>query len=118
MATRIVLTVLDEKNRPYMGVFDSNETFYPRTYENGALKEDEHDFLISLAGTATKTWLPADSHRDPLGCVPFWIMEASWAQLDSGPGCYYKFTFNPPLEIQYAAEIPGYGLAPIKPADR
>ncbi len=31
MGTRIVLTVLDEEHRPYMGTFDSDEIFYPRT---------------------------------------------------------------------------------------
>jgi hypothetical protein len=100
MGTRIVLTVLDEEHRPYMGTFDSDEIFYPRTYPNGALKEDEHDFLIAMARNCTKVWLPADSHRQPIGCTPFWIIEAVWVQLEPGPGCYYKFEFHPPLEVE------------------
>jgi hypothetical protein len=91
LPTRIILTVLDNKMRPYMGVFDSGETFYPRTYENGALKEDEYDFLLCLAGESKKAWLPVDSHRDPIDCVPLWLWEVVWAQLEAGPGCYYKF---------------------------
>jgi hypothetical protein len=101
MGTRIILTVLDEANRPYMSVFDSNEVFYPRVYSNGALREDEYDFLIAMARHSTKTWLPVDSARQPLGCIPFWIIEAVWAQLELIPGCYYKFKFNPPLEIAH-----------------
>ena len=82
-----------------MGVFDSGETFYPRTYENGVLKEDEYDFLLCLAGESKKAWLPVDSHHS-IDCVPRWLWEVVWAQLEAGPGCYYKFTFSPPLEIQ------------------
>lgn len=107
MATRIILTVLDDKKRPYMGVFDSDETFYPRTYENGALDESEYDFLIQMARDSKKVWLPADSHRDPIGCFPLWIIEVVWAKLEAGPKCYYKFTFNPPLEVWRAAQVPG-----------
>ena len=99
LPTRIVLTVLDDKMRQYMGVFDSGETFYPRTYENGVLKEDEYDFLLCLAGESKKAWLPVDSHHS-IDCVPRWLWEVVWAQLEAGPGCYYKFTFSPPLEIQ------------------
>ena len=101
--TRIILTALSEQKLPYIGVFDHSETFYPRTHENGALKEEEYGFLIAMARLAVSTgkvWLPADSHRDTPGCfVPYWLTEAIWAGLDAGPRCYYKFTFNPPLEI-------------------
>jgi hypothetical protein len=101
MCTRIILTVLDGEGRPYIGVFDSDESFYPKTYPNGALMEEEHDFLIGMARECKKVWLPADSHRQPIGCIPFGIIEAVWAQLEAGPGCYYKFIFKPPLEIEY-----------------
>ena len=83
-----------------MGSFDSDETFYPRTYPNGALEESEHDFLIQMARDCTKLWLPADSIRQPILCVPFWLIEAVWAQIEAGPGSYYKFTFNPPLKVE------------------
>ena len=101
MGTRIILTVLDEEKRPYMGVFDSDENLYPKLYPNGALKDEEHDFLIQMARHCQKIWLPADNARQPMGCVPFWLWEAVWAQLDAGKNCYYKFTFKPPLEINY-----------------
>ena len=108
MVTRIILTVLDDRKLPYMGVFDSDETFYPKTYPNGALMEEEHDFLIQLARDCKKLWLPADNHRQPIGCVPFWLDEAVWAQLEAGAGCYYKFQFRPPLEIENDAPLQGF----------
>ena len=112
MTTRIILTVWDAEKRPYMGTFDFDKSFHPRTYENGSLKEEEHEFLIELACVVPKVWFPMD-HKYPPDCIPVCIWEAVWAQLEAGMRSYYKFTFNPPLETQYAEEISEHGLAHI-----
>lgn len=105
MATRIFLTVLSNENRLYKGVFEPEKDCWPCLYENGALHEFEHDFLVNLARNVINVWLPYD-HEASEYCVPCWLTEAAWTQLEAGPGCYYKFEFNPPLEIKRDATTP------------